>query len=174
VAHTYFLVQDYPNVLSHGSGGDSLYVVPLALSQLGRQPDAIRLLRERLQEPYSLPRICSHGRSLLALLEGRIHESVREAESYLRGGCRDPESVYYLARQFAHSGLHARALEMLNEVADQGYVCFPALLRDPWLHALRADEEFSRVVRRVEASYRTALEAFLSAAGDRLLGVRPA
>jgi eukaryotic-like serine/threonine-protein kinase len=174
VAHTYFMVEDYRNVVSNSSGGDSLYILPLALSQLGREPEAIQLLRERLQEPYSLPRICLHGRSLLALLEGRADDSVREAESYLRGGCRDPESLYYLARQFAYCGMHARALEILNEVTDHGYVCFPVLARDPWLERLREKSEFSPLVGKMEASHRAAVQAYMGAAGDRILGVRPA
>jgi hypothetical protein len=144
------------------------------LSQLGREPEAIQLLRERLHEPYSLPLICLHGRSLLALLEGRVDDSVREAESYLRGGCRDPESLYYLARQFAYCGMHARSLEILTDVAAQGYVCFPLLARDPWLDQLREKSEFSCIVRSAEASYRAVVEAYLDAAGDRILGTRPA
>jgi serine/threonine protein kinase len=174
VAHTYFMLQDYGNVVSNSSGGDSLYILPLALSQLGREPEAIQLLRERLHEPYSLPLICLHGRSLLALLEGRVDDSVREAESYLRGGCRDPESLYYLARQFAYCGMHARSLEILTDVAAQGYVCFPLLARDPWLDQLREKSEFSCIVRSAEASYRAVVEAYLDAAGDRILGTRPA
>jgi non-specific serine/threonine protein kinase len=174
VAHTYFMLGDFGNVLSNGSGGDSLYILPLALSQLGRETEAIHLLRERLQEPYSLPLICSHGRSLLALLEGRVEDSVQEAEGYLRGVCKDPESLYYLARQFAYCGMHARALELLHAVADQGYICFPVLTRDPWLDPLRGESEFRRLVQRVEGYYRNAEQAYLAAAGDRVLGVRPA
>jgi hypothetical protein len=143
------------------------------MSQLGREPDAIQLLRERLQEPSSLPLICLHGRSLLALLESRAEDSVREAESYLQGGCRDPESLYYIARQFAYCGMRARALEILNQVAEQGYVCFPVLARDPWLDSLRGENDFTRVLRTAETSYQDAAQAFLAAAGDRILGVQP-
>jgi hypothetical protein len=173
VAHTHFMMGDYGNVLATSSGGDSLYIVPLALSQLGREPEAIQLLRERLQEPSSLPLICLHGRSLLALLESRADDSVREGESYLGGGCRDPESLYYLARQFAYCGVHDRALEILGQVAEQGYVCFPVMARDPWLDPLRGDDDFTHMLRAAETSYRDAARAFLTAAGDRILGVRP-
>ena len=92
VAHTHFMVADYSSVLAASSGGDSLYIYPLALSQLGREREAIQVLRERLQEPSSVPLMSLHGRSLLALLEHRTDDSVREAESYLGGGCRNPES----------------------------------------------------------------------------------
>jgi len=174
VAQTYFVLQDYGNVLSNSSGGDSLYILPLALSQLGRESEAIQLLRERLQEPYSLPLICLFGRSLLALFEGRTEDSVREAESYLRCGCKDPEGMYYLARQFSYCGTHARALELLHAVVDHGYTCFPGLARDPWLDPLRGHSEFGQVVHRVEKYYRAAVQAYLAAGGDGILGVRPA
>src|SRR4029453_6572751 len=81
--HTPSMCGDYSNVLTTSSGGDSLYIYPLALSQLGREPEAIHVLQERLQEPTSVPIMSLYGRSLLALLERRADDSLREAESYL-------------------------------------------------------------------------------------------
>ena len=173
VAHTHFMLGDYRNVLTTSSGGDSLYIHPLALAQLGREQEAVELLRERLQEGLPLPLIRSHGTSLLALLEGRPEDSVQEAEHYLRSSCRDPESLYYLARQLAYLGKHTRALEVLNEAAELGYVCFPTMARDPWLDPLRGNLEFSLALRTEEGRYREAAQAFLAAAGSRILGVRP-
>ena len=109
VAHTYFMLGDYRNVLTTSSGGDSLYIHPLALSQLGREREAVELLREHLQRELALPLIRLNGTSLLALLEGRPEDSVRDAEHYIRSSCRDLES-YYLARQLAYLGKEARAL----------------------------------------------------------------
>jgi len=173
VAHTHFMLGDYRKVLTTSSGGDSLYIHPLALAQLGREQEAVELLRERLQEGLPLPLIRSHGTSLLALLEGRPEDSVQEAEHYLRSSCRDPESLYYLARQLAYLGKHTRALEVLNEAAELGYVCFPTMARDPWLDPLRGNLEFSLALRTEEGRYREAAQAFLAAAGSRILGVRP-
>jgi hypothetical protein len=98
---------------------------------------------------------------------------VQEAEHYLRSSCRDPESLYYLARQLAYLGKHTRALEVLNEAAELGYVCFPTMARDPWLDPLRGNLEFSLALRTEEGRYREAAQAFLAAAGSRILGVRP-
>ena len=173
VAHTHFMLGDYRNVLTTSSGGDSLYIHPLALAQLGREQEAVELLRERLQEGVPLPLIRFHGTSLLALLEGRPEDSVQEAEHYLRSSCRDPEGLYYFARQLAYLGKHVRASEVLNEAAELGYVCFPTMARDPWLDPLRGNLEFSVALRTEEGRYREAAQAFLAAAGSRILGVRP-
>jgi serine/threonine protein kinase len=173
VAHTHFMLGDYRNVLTTSSGGDSLYIHPLALAQLGREQEAVELLRERLQEGVPLPLIRFHGTSLLALLEGRPEDSVQEAEHYLRSSCRDPEGLYYFARQLAYLGKHVRASEVLNEAAELGYVCFPTMARDPWLDSLRGSLEFSLALRTEEGRYREAARAFLAAAGSRILGVLP-
>ena len=173
VAHTHFMLGDYRNVLTTSSGGDSLYIHPLALAQLGREQEAVELLRERLREGVPLPLIRFHGTSLLALLEGRPEDSVQEAEHYLRSSCRDPEGLYYFARQLAYLGKHVRASEVLNEAAELGYVCFPTMARDPWLDPLRGNLEFSLALRTEEGRYRESAQAFLAAAGSRILGVRP-
>ena len=174
VAHTHFMLGDYRNVLNTSSGGDSLYIHPLALSQLGRERESVELLRERLQEELALPLIRLNGISLLALLEGRLEDSVQEAEHYIRSSYRDPEGLYYFARQLAYLGKHARALAVLNEVAELGYVCYPTMARDPWLDPLRGNPEFTLKLRAAETAHREALQAFLAADGGRILGVPPA
>jgi hypothetical protein len=112
------------------------------------------------------------GTSILALLEGRPEDSVQQSEVFIRS-CRDPESFYYFARQFAFLGKHARAVELLTNAVDLGYVCFPTMGRDPWLDPLRGNTEFTLVVRRAEARRREATQAFLAAAGDRILPMQP-
>lgn len=173
VAHTHFMLGDYGAVLVTSSGGDSLGVHPLALSHLGREREAVELLRERLKEELPLPLIRLIGTSILALLEGRPEDSVQQAEHYLRSSCRDLESLYYLARQLAYLGKHARALEVLREVVELGYVCFPTMARDPWLDPLRGNPEFTLVLRAAETRHREAAQAFGAADGGRILGVRP-
>ena len=172
VAHTYFMLGDYRNVLTTSSGGDSLYIHPLALSQLGREREAVELLREHLQKELALPLIRLIGTSLLALLEGRPEDSVQDAEHYIRSSCRDLESLYYLARQLAYLGKEARALEVMQEVVELGYICFSAMARDPWLDSLRGYPEFTRVLRTAEKRHRETAQAFMAAGGGRILGVR--
>jgi serine/threonine protein kinase/tetratricopeptide (TPR) repeat protein len=171
VAHTHFMMGDYENVLTCSSAADALYIHPLALSQLGREREALELLRKGLRDESALPLIRLNGTSLLALLEGRRDDCVREAEQYLRSSFRDPESLYYFARQFVYLGKHARALEVLREVIELGHVCFPALARDPWFDSLRSDAGFVSLLRAAETRHREAAQAFLTADGCRILGV---
>jgi serine/threonine protein kinase len=132
VAHTHFMLGEYSAVAADSSGGDHLGVLPLALSHMGQERDAVEHLRKNLREELPLPVIRSIGTSILALLEGRYEDSVHESEVFIRS-CRDPESFYYFARQFAFMGKHARAVELLNEALRRGYVCFPTMARDSWL-----------------------------------------
>jgi len=169
VAHTHFMLADYRNVLTTSSGGDALYIHPLALFQLGREREALELLRKRLDDGSPFPLIRLHGISLLALLEGRSEDSVQEVEQYLRTRCQDPETLYYFARQLAYLGKRTRALEVLNEATKLGYKCFPTMARDPWLDPLRGNPEFSVALRTGEERYHEAAQAFLAAGGSRIL-----
>jgi hypothetical protein len=95
-------------------------------------------------------------------------------EQYLQTTCRDPETLYYTARQFAYFGEHARALEVLRDLIDLGYVCFPTMARDPWLDPLRGKPDFSAMLRGAEIRHREAAQVFLEARGGRILGMQPA
>jgi hypothetical protein len=64
-------------------------------------------------------------------------------------------------------------LEVLGETVDQGYCCFPAMERDPWLEPLRAAPEFATILRRAEQRRVEARSAFLEAGGEAVLGCRP-
>ncbi|HEY7303098.1 MAG TPA: hypothetical protein VH601_03215 [Bryobacteraceae bacterium] len=155
------MLGEYSAVAADSSGGDYLGVLPLALTHLGRERDAIELLRKNLLEEMPLPVIRRIGSSVLALLEGRQEDGVHDCETFIRS-CRDPESYYYFARQFAFMGKPARAIELLNEALRQGYVCFPTMARDPWLDSLRGNPEFSAVRRAAETRYHGAVQAFLT------------
>jgi serine/threonine protein kinase len=170
VAHTHFMLGDYGAVAAYSSGGDHLGVLPLALFHLGKELEAVELLRKNLQQEWPLPVIRCIGTSILALLEGRPEDSVQESEVFVRS-CRDPESFYYFARQFALMGKHARAVELLRDAVDLGYICFPSMAQDPSLDVLRESPEFIAVLRIAEARRRETGEAFLAAGGNRILGV---
>jgi eukaryotic-like serine/threonine-protein kinase len=171
IAHTHFMMGDYEMVLTCTSAGDALYIHPLALFHLGRESEALDLLRKGLQDESALPLIRLTGASLLALLEGRRDDCVQEADHYLRSSFRDLESLYYFARQFAYLGMHVPALKLLAEVIELGHVCFPALARDPWFDSLRSDAEFVSLLRTAESRYLQAAQAFSTADGCRILGV---
>ena len=121
----------------------------------------------------ALPLIRLSGNSLLALLEGSPDVSVHEAERYMGSRFRDPESLYYFARQFAYLGKHDRALEILQEVIELGHVCFPAMARDPWFDNLHLHPGFAGILHTVETRHREASGTFLAAGGDQILSAQP-
>jgi hypothetical protein len=166
------MLGDYGAVPANSLGGDHLGVVPLALAQLGREREALDLLRKGLLEESPLTVIRRIGTSFLALLEGRQEDSAQESELFLRR-CKDPESFYYFARLFAILGRHERAVELLAEAVKLGYVCFPTMTRDPWLDPVRGNPAFFIVRQAAEMRYREAVQAFLTSGGDQILGVQP-
>jgi hypothetical protein len=84
---------------------------------------------------------------------------------------RDPEGMYYHARQLSYLGQEAEALDMLGRAIENGFFCCPAMVRDPWLDALRARTEFTELLRKANGLHRQAMVAFLEAGGDTLLGI---
>jgi hypothetical protein len=173
VAHTHFMRQDYALAIEFRFG-DIGYIDALALAQLSQQNEAIQLLLGRLDSRNPREFVQYYGSSLLALLEGRREDSMRQIEYILECNLRDPEGIFYLARQMAYLGEHRRALELLDRAVKGGYTCFLTLTRDPWLDALRGDQAFGDILRATEADYHTSEQAFIEAGGERVLGIRPA
>jgi len=84
---------------------------------------------------------------------------------------KDPEARFHLARQFAYLGDAEAALSALTAVIEDGFFCVPAFTRDPWLDPLRGMPRFAEVMRRAETRHRQAVISFLTAEGDRILGI---
>jgi serine/threonine protein kinase len=115
----------------------------VALVMLGKTDEALESLGTIDHRSASL--MVSFTSSLRLLLTGKPEESV-DAMRPLRE-IRDPEAV------------------------DNGFFCAPTMARDPWLDPIRGLPAFSSIVRRAEARHRDAVVTFLSAEGDRLLGL---
>src|SRR5438445_252822 len=85
---------------------------------------------------------------------------------------RDPEGMYYLARQLSYLRAEGPALEVLSRAINNGFFCHQAMVRDPWLDALRARAEFTELLRKAHQLQREASTAFLAGGGPALLGIR--
>jgi serine/threonine protein kinase/tetratricopeptide (TPR) repeat protein len=169
VNHTYFMLGDYPRALE-ASSADYGYGRALVLSMCGKTEEAVSQLREvEKSGPWRLGRL--YVTSLRALLEGNRQESLEASEELMQATFRDPEGMYYLARQLSYLGQEANALGMLGRAIDNGFFCYPAMARDPWLDGLRAHAEFNALLRRSHRRHREAASAFLAAGGDSLLGI---
>jgi non-specific serine/threonine protein kinase len=164
--HTCFMLGDYEGVLDYEQEGLN-YMRNLALIMLNRMDDA----RASLQAiDTATPNLLAiYVRSLLKLVEGDSEGSRAEIRSVM--SIHDPEGRFYGARHLAHLGDHKLALKLLSGAVDDGYFCVPAFARDPWLDDVRGTPEFAEIVRRAEVRHRQALISFLTAEGDRVLGI---
>ena len=170
VANAYFMMGNYQRALET-SGSDFGYLIALTLASLGRVKEAVSLLREREQiKPWRLGRL--HLTSLRALFEENRAESLAASEELMKATFRDPEGMYYLARQLGYLGEHAAALDMLRRAVDGGFFCYPYMVRDPWLDSLRGRSDFTSLLRKAQELHREAVKSFVSAKGDALLGIQ--
>jgi len=170
INHTYFMLGDYQKSLEF-SGGDFGYCLGLTLASLGRTEEAASTLRKHEDVPWRLGKL--YLTSLRALLEGNREESLRAGDELRNATFRDPEGIYYLARQFSFLGEQDSALETLSRAINNGFFCYPAMVRDPWLDSIRARPEFTGLLRQANERQREAVAAFVSGGGDTLLGLRP-
>ena len=170
VMHTYFMLGDYQRALEN-SGSDYGYGMGLVLAMLGRAEEAVSTLRQReLAKPWRLGML--YITSLRTLLEGNRKESLEVSEELRKATFRDPEGMYYLARQFSYLGEETSALEMLSRAIDNGFFCHQTILRDPWLDALRGRNEFTALLNKALRLHREALTAFQAGGGASLLGIQ--
>jgi non-specific serine/threonine protein kinase len=168
VMHTYMMLGDYPSALD-ASGGDFGYGSAICLSMLGRIPEALEILKTKALPPSRrLGRLFMQ--SLCTLLEGDRAGSQRASDDLLGATFRDPEGLYYLARQLGYLGDSQRALPALARAIDSGFHCYPAFVRDPWLDPLRGQPEFTRILEHAQALHRDALNAYAAEGGASLLG----
>jgi hypothetical protein len=144
------------------------YMEAAALAMLGRADEAIALLRARGDAPtVAAPFVAS----LRATLEqNRAEAMALITQALTHSVARDGEAVFYMARQCAYLGENDRALHFLQLAVRQGFVCYPRLLRDPWLDPLRDLTAFKGLLRAAETRHKQALETFAAAQGTRLLG----
>ena len=170
VMHTYFMLGEYERALET-SGADFGYGRGIVLAMLGRVEEAVTLLRQcELAKPWRLSRLFLT--SLRALLEGNREEGREAGAELMKATFRDPEGMYYLARQFSYFREEGPALDMLSRAINNGFFCHQAMVRDPWLDALRARPEFTELLRKARQLHLEASAAFLAGNGPGLLGLR--
>ena len=166
IAVTYFMLGEYERVLEHDVEPIP-YIRNVSLALIGRGAEAAASLRTVDDRIGSL--MVNFASSLRLLLDGRTGDSIA-AIAPLRG-ILDPEARYFVGRHLAFAGDAEGALEAIEWSVDNGFFCAPAMARDPWLDSLRALPAFAATIRRAETRHRDAVVTFLSAEGDRVLGL---
>jgi tetratricopeptide (TPR) repeat protein len=165
-AHTCFMLGDYEGVLEYEPEGVN-YMRNLALVTMGRRDEALASLDSA---DSSLPHLLL---VFVTALTHLVRNEFDESRTWIRKiiDVHDPEGRYYVARHLAYLGDTEEPLSLLAGVVEDGYFCVPAFTRDPWLDSLRGTPEFTAVVRRAETRHRQAVISFLTAEGDRILGI---
>jgi serine/threonine protein kinase/tetratricopeptide (TPR) repeat protein len=167
--HTYFMLGDYERALQ-ASQRDFGYGTALTLALLDRTPEAIAMLRQQEDSsPWRLGKLFLI--SMRALLEGNREESLQASGELVRATFRDPEGLYYQARQLSYLGADDWALELFQRAVDHGFFCYQAFVRDPWLDRLRGKLAFPAIMQRASHLHQEALRIFRSNVKDSLLGL---
>lgn len=163
VAHTYFLVRDYRRTLEWYPPGGRFYLDAAVLAAMGREGEASELLAQRAS-------LTPLVQSLRCVLAGDLNGNIAVIRSALASErLQEPEVKFYLARHLARGGAEQEALDLLRQLATEGFVCSTAMRDDPWLKGLARLPDFDSVMRAVcECELRARL-AFQAADGNRIL-----
>src|SRR5262249_22388472 len=108
--------------------------------------------------------------SLRALLEGKREESLSITEQGIAAIQKGGEELFYLVRHLAYLSELERAVFELERTVEQGFFCYPTLLNDPWLDALRTDSRFVPILDRARSRHDAARKMFVEAGGIEILG----
>jgi TolB-like protein len=164
-AHTCFTLGNYEEALEFEQEGG--YMRSLTLVAMGRREEALASLEAMDTAGPQLFQI--YVKSLIALARNEFDVSRNLIRKII--DVNDPEGRYYIARQLAYLGETEEPLRLLAAAVEDGYFSVPAFTRDPWLDSLRGRPEFGAIVRRAETRHRQAVISFLTAEGDRILGI---
>ena len=169
VAHTYFALADYEQALYwYGTGRPGLYMDAVALATIGRNQEATALLWTRRDMFCTLPAAMN---ALDAYLQNEPTRAIAALETGKGLKHRDPELLFYLARQAAKLG----ALELGNDLLEQsvaaGYWSPISIMRDPWLESLRDTAAFRRTYEVAGERVAHSRSEFVNAGGERILPV---
>ena len=166
-AHTCFMLGDYDGVIEYEPEGIT-YMRNLALIDAGQADEALAALDQRghvtpapagvLRESAGSP-----GSQRVGRREHRRTSGSLRPFTIPRGVStwRAISPIWAMSRT---------ALPLLVERVEDGFFCLPAFARDPWLDSLRGRRS-SRHPSTAEARHRQAIISFLTAEGDRVLGI---
>jgi hypothetical protein len=105
------------------------------------------------------------------IIEGDAAASVAAVGRIVASEFSDPEGLFYLTRHLARLNEVDAALELFQRVVGGGFVCYPAMLRDPWLEPARKSPQFARLLETAKQRHQVAQEEFTRLEGDRILGL---
>jgi eukaryotic-like serine/threonine-protein kinase len=168
-AQTFILMGEWERAIA-ADRSDPPFSKASALVQLGRGPEGLELLRAAVARGLH-PRLDNLVSGMIAALEGKHDEVIRQTYQVVHSGFSDPEVLYHWAGTLAQAGDHDGALGLLERSVAGGFHPASALVRDARFDPVRATTDFSQIVRRADELQRESLETFRAADGPRLLGL---
>jgi tetratricopeptide (TPR) repeat protein len=168
VVHTLWQLGDFERVLQE-SDREGQATRAFALLALGRKREALEAW-EVVAQAFSpqTPPVKEWIDSVRDFLS--LGEASRPAVFKNLDGAFDPEEVFFVGTQAARLDM-PEATSILGRAVDAGYAAWDALVRHPWIAAVREKPGFAEVVDRAAAARARALEAFREAGGPALLGL---
>jgi hypothetical protein len=167
VSHTHYQLGDYKSALRDVAVG-AWGIVGMTLGTMGQTADGLAAFRNLEQSHMPLPMQAFIG-AWRAMLETNREESLDAAERCIQQYL-DPEGVFYMGLIMAHLGESERALTVLAECMDRGFSSAHVLRRNPWFEGLRPTAQFNELIKRADARFLEADDAYRSAGGPRVLG----
>ena len=167
VSHTHYQLGDFKSALRDVAVG-SWGIVGMTLGTMGRTAEGLAAFRNLEQSHMPVPMQAFIG-AWRAMLEGNRQESLDAAELCIQRYL-DPEGIFYMGLIMAHLGETERALVVLSECMDRGFSPAQVLMRNPWFDGLRLTAEFGNLLKRSEALFLEADEAYQSVGGPHVLG----
>lgn len=173
VAHTFRMMSRYEDALAAIHPERDIVDAAFIHEAMGHHEEAVALFEKRTRESAAAgANRTPEFVSFLEIYSGTLHRDPSVVPLFARfDAFPDPEGQYYLGRSLVRLGAMDRALEFLARTESNGFFCFPAFERDPWLDPLRCDPRFLEIVRRVEARTRDAARAFEDHPGSRVIRV---
>lgn len=151
-AMTYLDQGQYEKVLTEWEKNPELSTYPryvayskiLALNYLGRKKEALALVEETLkQNPKEEVTLVDYAVLLADAGDFRKAEKlIEQAIQNGQGKGHFHHVQYYIGAAYAIMGKKEQAIEWLMKAADEGFPCFPAYEKDPYLNNLRSDPRF--------------------------------
>jgi TolB-like protein len=164
VRHTYWLMGDITRALQDGG---RFYFEAMVMAATGRTDEALQRLREA--ERTKRPELMRHFIGSLRLLLEHQHTESKTSTEFCIEHFTDPEPIYYMARHLVQLREPDRALGVLNDVVDRGFLLSSALTSDPWLAPLHARPAYDSLLQRTRRLEEEAALAFARMGGPELV-----
>jgi serine/threonine protein kinase/Flp pilus assembly protein TadD len=128
-----------------------------ALFRLGRDSDATALIDEYLRNyPNDEGGVGNSVRAMMLANAGRRTEaeaSIQQAIKLGRSFGHFHHAAYNIASAYALLGERAKAVQWLQDAADDGFPCYPLFASDTLLNTLRSDPGFIALMTQLEAEW---------------------